>query len=582
MKAAKVVLVLVGSLILWAGQFAMGGPFIAASNATSEEKDAAIYICDGVNDEVELQQVFDLIEAQGGGKVELSSGDFRVANTVFLPRTVTIEGTGIYGTTIRNVSTSNQDTFVYDPYHYRDKAGGAFINLSRFNFTSTVRNTGAHLRLGYALDTHITDVFFCGGASSASSCMANGLVSYNQWGMNIDRSLVEWCTGDGWVFSGPGNIFAGTFSNFDPNIHVGAKVRQGNDNVGEVTWIDNDNSGNFDREWGASYLAADTGADPNELGVIPLTGSFSANVGDITFDGFATTFTPTSKSPAISNIGPKITQCKIQQNAGNSLVLRGNCSKAIIMASELQASSGKCGISFEGADGTLITGNRFTAIASNSNSYIHFPQPTSGLGASQKNLISNNSFAMSYATIPLVRMDKYSSSSFTSSNVVTDNLAEVSSSDVTAFIDEGDPYNRVGYNTFVGNKFEDSRNYVDYSNRFNEVVMPNSATTFYSALAASGNMYVNTDDTAHKQRRLPLARRGLKMGFRVSNTNGIDIEPATSPANTIVWDSADDGVVTSTESIYSNEPDATIFLECFTDTVWTVTAAYGTWVEQDD
>ncbi len=49
---------------------------VAASDATPEGKAAADFICDGVNDSVEIRHAFQLLEDQGGGVLKLMGGHF--------------------------------------------------------------------------------------------------------------------------------------------------------------------------------------------------------------------------------------------------------------------------------------------------------------------------------------------------------------------------------------------------------------------------------------------------------------------------------------------------------------------------
>ena len=52
--------------------------YVAASDAPTRQKAMADYQCDGVNDEVELQQAVDAVYAQGGGVIRLSKGVFHI------------------------------------------------------------------------------------------------------------------------------------------------------------------------------------------------------------------------------------------------------------------------------------------------------------------------------------------------------------------------------------------------------------------------------------------------------------------------------------------------------------------------
>jgi len=82
-------------------EYSMGGiPYriVAASNASDESKQKADYVCDGTNDEVEIQQAIDDLPTQGG-MVFLTEGTFNISQYINLYKSVSIIGSG-YGTTI--------------------------------------------------------------------------------------------------------------------------------------------------------------------------------------------------------------------------------------------------------------------------------------------------------------------------------------------------------------------------------------------------------------------------------------------------------------------------------------------------
>jgi hypothetical protein len=99
--------------------------FIAASNATDEEKLAADYVCTGTNDETVFQTVIDLIGSKlptisyMGLNIALSSGNFYVTNSILDSVKTTIYGQGNNRTIIYKVSTNpifllNSYSFVPD------------------------------------------------------------------------------------------------------------------------------------------------------------------------------------------------------------------------------------------------------------------------------------------------------------------------------------------------------------------------------------------------------------------------------------------------------------------------------------
>ena len=74
--------------------------FVAASNASDKEKARADYLCDGTDDDVQIQAALDALE-DGVGVVELSSGDFSTGNTINITTGQTLRGQGIGATNIQ-------------------------------------------------------------------------------------------------------------------------------------------------------------------------------------------------------------------------------------------------------------------------------------------------------------------------------------------------------------------------------------------------------------------------------------------------------------------------------------------------
>ena len=79
-----------------------GARYVVASNASAAEKARGDYVCDGTADQVQIQQAIDAAQAEGGGIVQLSPGNFNIAATITVngtldendPKTVTLRGCG--------------------------------------------------------------------------------------------------------------------------------------------------------------------------------------------------------------------------------------------------------------------------------------------------------------------------------------------------------------------------------------------------------------------------------------------------------------------------------------------------------
>jgi len=66
---------------------------VAASNSLDTSKAQADYVCDGTNDEVEIQAAIDALGGVGG-RVLLLEGKYNIANTIVLRSSVSLEGIG--------------------------------------------------------------------------------------------------------------------------------------------------------------------------------------------------------------------------------------------------------------------------------------------------------------------------------------------------------------------------------------------------------------------------------------------------------------------------------------------------------
>lgn len=83
----------------------VGGLFVAASNASDASKAVASYVCDGTDDQVEIQSAIDSLP-DFGGKVILSEGTF----TVTTPITIATDGVILTGSGIGDIDNVDSAT----------------------------------------------------------------------------------------------------------------------------------------------------------------------------------------------------------------------------------------------------------------------------------------------------------------------------------------------------------------------------------------------------------------------------------------------------------------------------------------
>ncbi len=89
--------------------FSSGGTIVVAAS-DSYNKSGAAYICDGTDDDVEIQAAIDSLPV-GGGKVVLLEGIYTISATVTVDKPCNIKGAGLGITIIYLDDTSNVDVF---------------------------------------------------------------------------------------------------------------------------------------------------------------------------------------------------------------------------------------------------------------------------------------------------------------------------------------------------------------------------------------------------------------------------------------------------------------------------------------
>jgi len=70
---------------------------VAAYNSSTSSKAQADYICDGVDDQVEIQAAIDALPS-GGGKIKLTEGIFNLSGAITLSSNIWLQGFGMYST----------------------------------------------------------------------------------------------------------------------------------------------------------------------------------------------------------------------------------------------------------------------------------------------------------------------------------------------------------------------------------------------------------------------------------------------------------------------------------------------------
>jgi len=68
--------------------------WVASNDATAEQKNNALYVCDGTADEVQINQAIQAISASRGGTVRLTQGRFSLSTPIIIDRALSLVGSG--------------------------------------------------------------------------------------------------------------------------------------------------------------------------------------------------------------------------------------------------------------------------------------------------------------------------------------------------------------------------------------------------------------------------------------------------------------------------------------------------------
>jgi hypothetical protein len=174
--------------------------YVAASNSTIIPPVPPLYVCDGTNDEAEIN---DAIADAAGGVVELLDGDFKLGNRVTLRDHTTLKGQGSSFTRLRVRGSDPEESAPYYPI----AASAEYVNIVGFALQGQgfVMVTASHVRVEDVTATSILDgerykaagngMFFVwvAGAKSVvedvgfSKCIAYDCSTHG-WNMNQDYS----------------------------------------------------------------------------------------------------------------------------------------------------------------------------------------------------------------------------------------------------------------------------------------------------------------------------------------------------------------------------------------------------------
>ena len=154
-------------------------------------KARAHFVCDGVDDQVEIQKAIDSLPKYPlGGSVLLSDGSFFIAGPIYIRGRMTLEGQGEKATTL--YKTADCDMLVHDS-ELRD----GFFSLGKMLvFGRRASHSGRFLVCNDKLwDVRLSDIY-------VSHIAGDAIVTQQGWGWKLHRVVLEHSGGNGFVQAG--------------------------------------------------------------------------------------------------------------------------------------------------------------------------------------------------------------------------------------------------------------------------------------------------------------------------------------------------------------------------------------------
>lgn len=135
---------------------------VAANDSSATSKAQADYVCDGVNDQVEIQEAIDGLPS-GGGTVLLMEGSYIISSNITIPtgKKIKFSGTGpgtVLGTSVDGITIIKlQNVSGFDPYITQE------VQLSDFSIISTnTVSTSIGIDADFRHQLLINNIFFQG------------------------------------------------------------------------------------------------------------------------------------------------------------------------------------------------------------------------------------------------------------------------------------------------------------------------------------------------------------------------------------------------------------------------------------
>jgi hypothetical protein len=310
---------------------------VAASDSLN--KDRADYVCDGVDDQIEIQEAMD--NMAHGGRLQLLEGTFDISNTLIIPP-YPAGSFALVGASM-------------DPY-----SGGTRLRLANdANTTILETQDGDHL---------IENIGFDGNRGSQTTGAT--LVKIGGYDNSLNHCMINESKGKGLEVSGGPHVIVDSYIEWNDNYCINVQ--------GDVTFI-----GTYIGRSPKSTIIYSSGKAVFDACV------FTENDGDplttdlITIDG--------SAHGVI--VGNSLISAQLQPTNTYSVIKADSCSNVIINANHFygEASSARYGVEIgNGCDYIIVTNNNFKSVVAPGSIPIHIAP-----GANTNGIIKNN---ISYTT----------------------------------------------------------------------------------------------------------------------------------------------------------------------------------------
>lgn len=125
---------------------------VAAANSSERGKEGADYVCDGVNDEAEINTALEVANQLGGGMVLLLEGTFNVGRTIRVPSNTTLAGQGL-GTVIKLQDNAKVDII----NNYNTTRGNTKITVRDLTIDGNMNNNSGvyYSSIGFSNVMHL-------------------------------------------------------------------------------------------------------------------------------------------------------------------------------------------------------------------------------------------------------------------------------------------------------------------------------------------------------------------------------------------------------------------------------------------